>query len=187
VRGYPALYFNQPPDLTDALGNNGEVIQVTSALFGQANYEDIFGGNLVYAGNGNFINNGGNARYGCGTFDVSSNPIWAALVAKQRSVVLWIDRNPQEGSGCFFTQKVYNAQVSGGGVVAVIIGDPVPRPLIYMKDDDSGRLVTIPSMFVTNPTYTIVQPYFNDSTVMVEMESACDTQPACRQPVPDLH
>ena len=130
----------------------------------------------MYAGNGNFTG-GGSAQYGCGTFNVSSNANWAALRAQQKQVVLFIDRNPVANSGCYFTQKVYNAQVSQGLVVAVIVGDTQSDTLVYMKDDDSGSIVTIPSMFVGVTTRNLLAQYWNVADVIVEMESAL-IQPA---------
>ena len=126
------------------------------ALFGNADYEDMYMGYLVYAGLGFFTAVGTdpavNASYGCGTYNISSNPTWWKLIQDNPNVniILMVDRNPEAGSGCTFSEKVYQAQLSNAGVVAVLIADTQDGTVwpTYMRADSLARSVNLPSMFV---------------------------------------
>ena len=126
------------------------------ALFGNADYEDMYKGYLVYAGLGFFTAVGTdpavNASYGCGTYNISSNPTWWKLIQDNPNVniILMVDRNPEAGSGCTFSEKVYQAQLSNAGVVAVLIADTQDGTVwpTYMRADSLARSVNLPSMFV---------------------------------------
>ena len=133
-------------------------------------------GYLVYSGWGNFTD-GTNAAYGCGTFNVSSNPGWATLAADTtiEGVILAIERNPTLNSGCTFSTKVWSAQnAAGGRVNAVIIVDSDSPEIVLMRDDDKGTQVFLSSMFVGSDVWNAVQRYglipSNPYAVFVEME-----------------
>ena len=133
------------------------------ALFGVDLYENWIEGYLVYAGDGNFnsATGGGNATYGCGTYDVSSNPLWATLSADPsvQGVILLVQRNPVQGSECYFSTKVFNAQnAPQGKVVAVIVADEDSSDVILMRDDERGRgtQTYISSMFVTQEVFKLL-------------------------------
>ena len=131
-------------------------------------------GYLIYAGDGQFVNagtgTGVNAEFGCGEFDIASNPNWQALVNDQTvdSIILLIKRNPPN-SGCTFSTKVWSAQnAPGGKVVAVLIADPTydesgtQSPYLLMRDDDLGRQVFISSMFVGAPVWNALMGNASD-------------------------
>ena len=137
-------------------------------------------GFLVYAGDGQFTaaSGGGAATYGCGAYDVSTNPSWATLSADPnvQSIILLVQRNPLQGSGCFFSNKVYNAQIAAGGkVVSVLVADEDDDTVVLMTDDERTPQTYISSMFITKSVFgLLMKSQYWDRTdpyaVYVEME-----------------
>ena len=125
------------------------------ALFGNPDYEDMYEGFMVYAGNGQWVANTpslSDPRYGCGTYDITTNPAWWALYQdiSVNSIILMVDRNPDAGTNCTFSEKVYSAQLAAAKVSAVLIVDTrllTPWPT-YMRADARSRQVELPSLFV---------------------------------------
>ena len=131
----------------------------------------MYKGFLVYAGEGAWLPYTANLstpQYGCGTYDVSSNTLWAMLNADPEvdSVILLVDRNLATGSGCTFSEKVYNAQMANAKVGAVLIADTqegTPWPT-YMKGDSLGKSVNIASMFVQKAYGDAIRKAAQDAT-----------------------
>ena len=146
----------------------------TQALFGNADYEDVYKGYLVYAGSGTFTDvNQTNARFGCGEYDVSSNSAWAALRKDDEvlNVILMVDRNPVDGTDCTFSEKVWRAQLANAKVSAVIVADTRDNTQwpTYMRGDSNARNINMPSLFMpkeySDAIRTAVQDpdYVNDT------------------------
>ena len=134
-------------------------------------------GYLVYAGDGTFTDaEKTNAKYGCGTYDLNSNPSWKAIANnyKVEGVILVVERNPETGSGCFFSTKVYSAQiVPGGRVKAVLVVDTDSKDIVLMRDDGSGTQVFLSSMFIGSDVWNALKANWNRSdpyAVYTEME-----------------
>ena len=122
----------------------------------------MYEGYLVYAGNGVWSiepENETPTMYGCGTYNITTNPAWYALYndVTVDSVILMVLRNP-ETSTCTFSEKVLNAQNANAKVTAVLIVDTrtsTPWPT-YMRADPASNQVALPSLFVNQAYQSIL-------------------------------
>lgn len=81
-------------------------------------------------------------------FEIDPNSSTSYANARQLgNVIALIKRSPAIRSNCTFTKKMSNAQNMGAN--AAIVYNPIDLTIPYMKDDGSGKRVSIPSMMIS--------------------------------------